>query len=439
MKKRILAVLLSVVMILPLVACGSDIQKDGTENLQNTELETEMISSDGDKPIEDEYNEDTANAAAMDFAVRLFQEELKNVAGSATDVPGAGAQNKLISPISVLLALAMTTNGANGETLAQMETVLGMSTEQLNVFAKEYLGGLSEELRIANSIWLRDSSSFTVNDSFTDINKTYYGADVFKKPFDQSTVNEINGWVDEKTDGMIKEVVREIPEVSMMYLINALSFVADWEEPYLESQLKQEIFTTAWGTTQEIDMMHSMEDIYLEDEKATGVMKYYEGKKYAFVALLPKQGVSLSEYTQYLTGEGLQTLLSNPQDCRVETWIPEFELDYEVEMKEVLKNMGMTLAFDENEADFSALGSSEDGNIFINSVLHKTFIEVSLEGTKAGAVTIVDMYVKSANMDTRPLKQVKLDHPFIYMIIDCENNQPVFMGTMNSVLTPIID
>lgn len=434
MKRRMIALLMCLTMVVSLAACGGD-TKECEDNLTDKNTETEFPGDSGDEIVtkDDVYYIDKANAAAIDFAVRLFQEDVKSQIVSDSETPGARDQNKLISPISVLMALAMTTNGADGETLQQMERVLGMEIGQLNAFSSEYLINLTEELKIANSIWLREDARVTLEDAFGHANKTYYGADVYKRPFDQSTVDEINGWINEKTDGMIKKIIREIPEESILYLINALCFEADWEVPYVENQLKKEIFTTSWGETQEVEMMYSMEDFYLEDEKAIGVMKHYMGRKYAFVALLPKEGVSIGEYAEYLSGEHLQELLANPQDCRVQTWIPPFEQDYEVEMSELLKNMGITDAFDVDSADFSNLGSCENGNIFISSVLHKTFIEVSLEGTKAGAVSGVDMAVGAVSQDTRPLKEVKLDRPFIYMIIDCETNQPIFMGTVNRV------
>jgi serpin B len=101
-------------------------------------------------------------------------------------------------------------------------------------------------------------------------------------------------------------------------------------------------------------------------------------------------------------------------------------------MNDVLKEMGMTDAFDGGKADFTGLGTSDQGNIFINRVIHKTYIEVSPEGTKAGAATVVEMMPESAPF-FEDMKTVHLDRPFIYMLIDCENNQPFFIGTCMSV------
>jgi serpin B len=149
--------------------------------------------------------------------------------------------------------------------------------------------------------------------------------------------------------------------------------------------------------------------------------------------MLPNEGVTVSQYVDSLTGEHLRDLLNNSEDLTVFASIPKFETEYNIEMSEVLQEMGMTDAFDWQVADFSKLGTYEaDGmNICISRVLHKTFISVSEQGTKAGAATSVEMaYGASAIQD---FKEVVLDRPFVYMLIDCETNLPFFIGTMMNV------
>ena len=170
---------------------------------------------------------------------------------------------------------------------------------------------------------------------------------------------------------------------------------------------------------------------YLEDEKATGFIRSYKDGKYAFAALLPNEGVSVSEYLDSLDGASLNALLSEADVTTVQTAIPKFEAEYSTEMSEILKSMGMPLAFDPDHADFSGLGTFADGNIYINRVIHKAFIQVGEKGTRAGAATVIEMTNKSS--DGGGLKQVYLDRPFVYMLIDCENNIPFFIGTMMDV------
>jgi serpin B len=158
-------------------------------------------------------------------------------------------------------------------------------------------------------------------------------------------------------------------------------------------------------------------------------MKYYKGGKYAFVALLPNEGVSVSEYISSLDGKSLSEMLANAQIATVCTCIPKFETEYEVEMRAILSKMGMTDAFDMYAADFTGLGTSTAGNIFISRVLHKTFMSVGERGTKAGAATVVEMKDGCAEIPTE-IKTVYLNRPFVYMLVDCENNIPFFIGTM---------
>ena len=176
--------------------------------------------------------------------------------------------------------------------------------------------------------------------------------------------------------------------------------------------------------------MYSEENIYLEDENATGYMKYYDGKNYAFVVLLPNRGIKLHEYINTLTGEKLQTILTNASDELIKTSLPKFTSDYDVEMSNILIALGMKDAFDEDKADFSSLGTITDNNISISRVLHKTHIAVDEAGTKAGAATAVEMQEKAAMIEQ---KSVYLDRPFLYMIIDTKANLPIFMGTVETL------
>lgn len=214
-----------------------------------------------------------------------------------------------------------------------------------------------------------------------------------------------------------------------MHIINALAFEAEWSETYKNHQVRDGAFTKEDGMKQDAAFMYSTEGTYLVDENAAGFMKYYKGNKYAFVAMLPNEGVSVSEYIASLDGESLNALLTNPQYVTVHTAIPKFETEYDVEMSEILKTIGMPKAFDPDYAEFEGLGTSTAGNIYISRVLHKTFISVGEKGTKAGAATVIEAEDSLAAEPQEP-KEIYLDRPFVYMLIDCENGIPFFIGTM---------
>lgn len=358
-----------------------------------------------------------------DFTAKLFK-------GCYTD-----SKNILISPLSILSALAMTANGADGDTLEEMKKAFGFSVDKLNEFMLSYMSSLSNgekyKLSLANSIWFRDDESLTVNERFLKTNANYYGAGLYKASFNEKTRNDINGWIKNKTDGMIDNVIDKIPEDAVMYLVNALCFDAEWEEKYSEHRIKNGNFNCLDGNVKEVDFMSCKVSDYLSDDTTTGFVKYYAGRKYAFAALLPNEGITLSDYVASLTGEKISTLLTErKKGVEVKTKTPKFETEYSSLLNGTLADMGIKKAFDEGLADFSSLGRSENGNIFINRVIHKTYISVGESGTRAGATTVIEMATSSITMN---MHYVTLDRPFVYMLIDCENNLPLFIGTLADV------
>jgi serpin B len=416
MKKRMTALLLC--FILTLSALLSGCAAANAENLM-ADITPNAVSTQADL-------DGASRAAAADFAVKLLQASVRK----------DGGKNALLSPLSVLLALGMTANGAKGETLAQMEDVLRIPMVELNTYLKTYVKALPSDekykLHIANSIWFRNDESFQAERDFLQINADFYDAGLYSASFDNSTLRDINRWVDNNTDGMIKDILKEIPEAAVMYLINALAFDAEWQSIYKNGQVHKRTFTTEDGAARDAELMYSSEHRYLKDENASGVIKYYADGKYAFAALLPDEGVRIADYMASLTGERLLSILGEAQSVEVVTAIPKFKCEYSTELSDILKDMGMRNAFDMGAADFSGIGSSTEGPLYISRVLHKTFIAVDERGTRAGAATAVEMAAGSAAPQEEP-KTVILDRPFVYMLIDCETNLPFFIGMMMDV------
>ncbi|MDE7105338.1 MAG: hypothetical protein K2O36_05600, partial [Ruminococcus sp.] len=352
-----------------------------------------------------------------EFALSLFQKELKD------------NENTLVSPYSVMQALAMTANGADGTTKTEMENVLGMSTNDLKKYL--YTQRISQhndensKLSTANSIWARNDVS--VNSNFLQTNVDYYQADFFTAPFDDTTLTDINNWVSDKTDKMIPQVLDKISANAAMYLINAVAFDAKWEVEFDKAMTVSVDFTASDNTVQKADMMHSSyESYYLEDENACGIYKYYKDRKYAFVAMLPNEGISVNDYVSGFTAESLNNLLANPQNKKISVSLPKFSYDFDTLLNDTLSSMGMPTAFDEENADFSGM---IDRHTFINRVIHKTHIDVDEAGTKAGASTVIEATDNAVWAE----KYIKFDKPFFYCIIDTETNIPVFMGTLMSI------
>lgn len=345
-------------------------------------------------------------------------------------------KNTLISPLSIISVLSMTANGANDETLNQMEEAFGADIDSLNNYLYAYRSYLPTDdeykVSIADSIWLKDEETLYVEEEFLQTNKDYYDAEVFKAPFDDGTKNDINSWVNDKTEGQITKLLEQSPpKDAVMYLINALSFDAEWHKPYIETSIREGEFTTQTGEKKTVDFMHGSEHSYIELPNAIGFTKPYADEKYSFVALLPDESLAIEDFTASLDSEILFNAIENQSDDMVFTSIPKFSFDYETELSEVLKTLGISDAFDVNAADFRSLGQSTKGNIYISKVIHKTKIEVDERGTKAGAVTVAEIAVGSAG--PLDVKLVELDRPFFFMIVDNEYGMPIFMGVLSDV------
>ncbi len=364
--------------------------------------------------------------ALNEFAVKLFKSSYKE------------GENQLISPLSVMSALGMTANGAGKETLAQFESAFGVPVETLDQYMYNYIDYMTKKgqycnLKLADSIWISERFK-NVSKDFLQKNADFYGADVYRREFDDSALNEINQWVNKKTDGMIPKILDEIEKDDLMFLVNALSFDAVWTKAYMDMAVREGIFTKEDGTEKQVEFMSSSEYEYIEGENATGFIKSYKGGKYAFVALLPKAGISISDYVAALDGKNLADLISSAKNEKIYTKIPKFSFDYTIEMSETLKKLGITDAFDPDKADFSGMqtGEEDDNRPFISSVLHKTYISVDEQGTKAGAATVVNMANGVSLNPTEP-PEVYLDRPFLFMLIDTYSKIPFFIGTVMDV------
>lgn len=371
--RRAVCALLSAAILTGMCACGNGggskrktyALSAGTSDLMaNVEPSPDALSFGKDSGQERRFEE----AYSM-FAVRLFREcALKDNSG----------ENTLVSPLSVMTALAMTANGAKGSTLAGMTDALSGGTaaltmQELNRYLGAYIAGLPAEekarLTSANSIWVK-AGAIDVRKEFLQTNADYYGADVFSAEFDGDTVKDINKWVSEGTDGMIPKLLDEISANAVMYLINALSFDAEWKEIYRDYNVHNGEFTDIDGNTTSVPMMFSEETRYLDDGRATGFVKPY-ASGYSFVAMLPNEGISLNDY---ISGMDLVNILAQVragEEENVFVTMPKFSAEYSSELSGVLSGMGMSEAFISGKADFSGMADAP-ADLYIGRVLHKT-------------------------------------------------------------------
>ena len=361
------------------------------------------------------------------FAYKLFR-ELQS------------GQTRMISPFSVYTAFGMLGNGAAGETETQMNAALGLTPEARNAYLAAWIDALVNQpageakFTNADSLWIREDRCKNVSQEFLKICGDYYRAGVFSAKMDPGTVSDINNWVDVNTKGMIKKLFDELSPETAMVLMNAISFEAEWSDPFLTEYIRENAeFTHENGTVSKVALMYGDADgRFLQNSLATGLVKSYKGGKFRYVALLPNEGVTIDQLIASLQPGSLDTLFAEAKSGDVHVAIPRYEeisgllilLFRNISTIGILKALGMNDAFDPNLANFSKLFSTPT---CISQVLHKTFISVDNKGTKAAAVTAIAVN-DCAMADPVPSYNVILNRPFVYMILD-ENNLPIFLGT----------
>lgn len=341
-------------------------------------------------------------------------------------------ENILISPISLSIALSMTYNGANTETAEQMASVLNYQNFDLDDLNEMYFTlfqNLSNcdpliQLFLANSIWIEDE--FPVNSDFIEVNQTYYSAGVFSRPFDENTVNEINEWVENNTNGNITDLISYLSPYDVMVLLNAVFFSGDWVYQFDPEETEPENFYLDDGTTKSVDMMKSSGHdfkYYFADDFSICRLPYGENNVAMYV-FLPYYGNTINDVIEELTLDNWnnwrQEFMFLPEDEEYECFVfnlPKFQVDYEKQFNDILIDLGMLIPFTP-EADFNNISSIP---IWINYVKQKTYIEVNEEGTEAAAATGVVM-------ENSEVPMFIANRPFLYFILDDRTNTMLFMG-----------
>ena len=345
--------------------------------------------------------------------------------------------NDLLSPLSAALCLALVNNGANGETRAQLETLLGMNTDALNHALYAYTSNLysSKEckLSLANSIWMKENA-LQVNPEFLQTNADWYNAQAYAAPFNHTTVEDINNWCYNKTTGKIDKILNNISDEAVMYLINAVDFDAKWQEKYENKDVESGVFHGYDGKDSNVKMLHSQEYRYLMDENSVGFTKDYYGFGYSFMALLPDEDVDIYEYIGSLNSEKWANLWASTKDGayeyrEVHARIPEFSYDVELNLKDTMQALGVTDMFDVKTADFSGIDATKP--LYCETVKQKAMIELDRNGTKAAAITLAGVGCAGA-APAEPL-YITLDRPFVYAIIDNTHKLPIFIGAVTNL------
>ncbi len=344
-----------------------------------------------------------------------------------------GDKNVVISPLSISMALGMTVNGAAGETRdAMLKTMelYGLSMDEVNQSYRTLIDLLANldpkvKFQLANSIWYRNDYKF--EQTFFDLCKQYFDAEVTGLNFNESEKSKeiINNWVNEKTKGKIKDIVDQIDGNSMMFLINAIYFKGAWHSKFEPKDTYKGKFTKLNGEKQDCDMMkqESQFEYYSNDYFQIVDMPYSFGD-WSMTIFLPQLDKSFNECVAAFTKDNYEQWIANLDTEKIAIEMPKFKIEYKTSLNNTLKKLGMGIAFIPGEADFTNMSELYGERLYIDSVKHKTFIQVDEEGTEAAAVTSVEIGLKSMPK----LKNVMINRPFLFVLRDTHSGTILFIG-----------
>jgi len=338
------------------------------------------------------------------------------------------SENIIVSPFSISLALSMALNGADGTTREAMIEALrvnGLNPENINISYKDLTEALLNVdkrvlISIANSVWTEDS--FTAKKPFTDILTDYYKAQAESFDInDPQAPEKINNWIETNTNGLIDKMIEELNSNTVMLLINAIYFKGKWNSQFNKDKTFQAEFEKSNGVASDVPMMKQVSDfkIYSGPNFKVAELPYGQGN-FVMDVILPEEPAGIDDMIGNLDGETFNEWLGNMGTNEVDLSFPRFKYGYKENLKTILSDMGMGIAFTES-ADFSNIS---DTPLLINDVVHQAFIETNEEGTEAAAATIVDIGLTSMPMTVI----FNADHPFIYVIRETTTNTILFMG-----------
>lgn len=356
-----------------------------------------------------------------DFGIELLKE--------MNTLQAESQENIFISPLSISMALGMAANGANGST--QDAILDAMQVNTLNISdANQAYSDLRDRLPqvdrdvqvdIANSIWYRNG--FNILSPFLQVNQLYYGAQVSGQDFtDPNTVNIINDWVSNNTNGTIPTIIDQITDDQVMFLINAVYFKANWTTRFDVRNTQAWPFRLSDGTVVNADMMTdpNLKYSYFADNDVEVADIPYANGAFSMTVILPGNNNTADNVINNLTTAKWNNWLNSlDTNYTPVLYLPKLELEYESSLKDVLTTLGMGEAFSPGQANFSNIS---DEQLYINNVKHKTYLKVDEEGTEAAGVTSIDFVTTSVP------PSMLINKPYVLAIRDRESGSILFIG-----------
>lgn len=401
---RKLFYLSSIFVIALISSCKND---DADDPIEIIDVPARELSADETEIV------DNANNFTFDLMAEIEE-----------TVPG---ENYFISSFSVSTAISMVMNGASDVTqdgFIEAIGLEGMTAQEINESYKslvDYIYGLdpSVTLNVANSNWY--SNQLTLNNDFANTLSNYYDAEVFARDFSRSaTLDDINGWAENATNGKIEEVLDAIDPDYVMYLINAIYFKATWTSQFDEDNTKNEPFYLANDQSVEVPTMSGEVKYYSSIYTELGAEIFelpYGNENYGFTIIMPREPSDINGLVSRIDANVLNALLADTVSSKNELHLPKFKLAFKTDLKDNLVEMGMPIGGLDNLFE-------EDIPLEISSVVHQSFLEVNEEGSEAAAVTVVGIQPTSAP----PI--IRIDQPFVFLIRERNSGTILFSGKM---------
>ena len=353
----------------------------------------------------------------------------------------------IYSPLSITYVLGMVNDAAIGQTEQELEQTLGFhkgGIQAVNDYCKKLIDGLPKvdnkvTLNIANAIFL--NKEYTLKKQFQEDMETYYDAKAEALDFNaSSTLGHINGWCNEKTNGMIPSILNEVTPSMVSYLLNAIYFKADWASKFDQKNTKEEAFTTDNGNIK-LPLMHQEVLInYLKNDTYSAIEMPYGNGFWKMTVMLPEEGKTTEDIISLLAQRGLymKTYSGEEGDMlrpyEVDLKLPRFETSSDTDELNVkdglvglMKKMGINLAFDQEYAEIPNM--CEDKYLYISMMRHKAKIKVNEEGSEAAAVTVAGMKnCTSVGPAEYPKATFHANRPFVYVIREASSGVILFVG-----------
>ena len=413
------------VALMMMTACSSD-----GDELSEIDEPIVIPENNEQTPISLTQAEQQLVTGNNDFAFNLFR--LAGPRVSSEPAEQEPEKSTILSPISITYALGMLNNGAAGETLQQINKVLGFNNaDEVNAFCKKMLTEALQldkltKVQIANNIYV--NKYYTLNPVFVEKANDFYNAQPETRDFaDGKTRDVINQWASDHTEKMIEEVLSEdeFNPNAVSYLLNAIYFKGTWEVQFKKEETKEEAFKS---TGEKVPMMHLKQQFLYADKGDYEALKLpYGNGAYSMTILLPKDGKTTYDIAQSLTSESWKRMWKSgvpSEGTIVDVKLPRFETNTDLDLVKIMSRLGMPKAFTAS-AEFPDFCNNEP--TYIGQMKQVARIKVSEEGTEAAAVTVIGM--KNSTIHSEPIHvNFHADHPFIYIISEQSTGAIFFIG-----------